>query len=380
MTVLKDKLAGVCSRCVMDSSDPEIKFDESGNCNHCSTALLNLKALKIRNSEPGIELDKLIAEIKSNPGKDGFHAIMGISGGLDSSYLLHLLSNYDLKILAVHVDAGWNSIEAVKNINSLVNKLDIDLETVVINWEDVKDLQIAYLKSGLTNQDVPQDHVYFSSLYKFAIKNEIKYVISGSNFVTESILPSSWGQNAMDGRQIKHVHNKFGKKKLNNYPITYLREYLWKTIVTEELKVLSPLNYVEYNPASAMKELRDNYNWQDYGGKHRESKFTEFFQLIYLPERFGIDKRRAHLSSLIVSNYITREDALEILKKPPINNLERDNLIRFVSTKLGIETHLLMTFLGLGHVDSDKFRNEKYLIFILPVAIKARIIAKRLLH
>jgi N-acetyl sugar amidotransferase len=364
----------------MDSSDPEIEFDNSGNCNHCTNALSNLKGLISKKSEPGIELGKLVAEIKSHPGKDGFHAIMGISGGLDSSYLLHLLSNYNLKILAVHVDAGWNSIEAVKNINSLVNKLDIDLETVVINWEDVKDLQIAYLKSGLTNQDVPQDHVYFSSLYKFAIKNKIKYVISGSNFVTESILPSSWGQNAMDGRQIKHVHNKFGKKKLKNYPITFLREYLWKTIVTEELKIVSPLNYVEYNPTSAMKELRDNYNWQDYGGKHRESKFTEFFQLIYLPERFGIDKRRAHLSSLIVSDHITRDEALEILEEPPIKDLERDNLIRFVSAKLGIDSNLLMTFLELSPVNSDQFRNEKYLRFILPVAIKARIIAKRLLH
>jgi hypothetical protein len=282
--------------------------------------------------------------------------------------------------LAVHVDAGWNSIEAVKNINSLVNKLDIELETVVINWEDVKDLQIAYLKSGLTNQDVPQDHVYFSSLYKFAIDNDIKYLISGSNFVTESILPSSWGQNAMDGRQIKHVHHKFGKRKLKSYPITYLREYLWKTLVTEKLKVVSPLNYIEYNPASAMKELRNNYNWLDYGGKHRESKFTEFFQRVYLPERFGIDKRRAHLSSLIVSNHITREEALEILKIPPINYLERDNLIRFVSAKLGIDSNLLMTFLELSPVNSDEFRNEKYLRFILPFAIKARIIAKHLLH
>lgn len=362
----------------MDSSDPQIVFDSAGNCNHCSNAITNLRNLLLKTQNNESKLSELVTEIKSNPGKDGFHAIMGISGGLDSSYLLHLLSSYDLKILAVHVDAGWNSIEAVKNINSLVGKLGIELETVVVNWEDVKDLQIAYLESGVTNQDVPQDHVYFSSLYKFAIKNEIKYVISGSNLVSESILPSSWGQNAMDGRQIKDIHKRFGSRKLKSYPITYLRQYLWKTLVTEELKVVSPLNYIEYDPTKAMTELRANYNWQEYGGKHRESKFTEFFQLIYLPERFAIDKRKAHLSSLIVSGHLTRDEAIEILNKQPINEIERDNLLRFVSAKLGLENGRLLNYLKMNFVNSNEFRNENYLRFVLPVAIKAKLIVKRI--
>ena len=369
----------VCSRCVMDSTDTNIIFDESGVCNHCTNALKVQHDLVYNCPNPEEKFLETISEMKLNPGKDGFHAIMGISGGLDSSYLLHVLSKYDLKILAVHVDAGWNSLEAVKNINSLVSKLDIELETVVINWEEMKELQIAYLKSGLINQDVPQDHVFFSSLYRIASENNIQHVISGSNFVSESILPSSWGQNAMDGRQIKAVYGKYGKGKLANYPITYLRQYLWKTQITEKLKVVSPLNYIDYSPSAATSILHEKYNWRDYGGKHRESKFTEFFQLIYLPERFGIDKRKAHLSSLIMSNQITRTEALEILNHPQLSNLDRENLIRFVSTKLGLDGDSMSTYMKMEYVNSDTLPNEKYLKYFLPIAIKAKIVLKRLL-
>ena len=362
----------------MDSSDPKIEFDALGFCNHCSSAITNIQQSDFTSPDREIRLIEMITEMKSKPGKDGFHAIMGISGGLDSSYLLHSLRKYDLKILAVHVDAGWNSLEAVKNINSLVNKLEIELETVVINWEDIKELQLAYLKSGLINQDVPQDHVYFSSLYRIATENNIKYVISGSNFATESILPSSWGQNAMDGRQIQAVHKKYGTRALDSYPITYLRNYLWKTIFTETLKVVSPLNYMNYSPPAAMRVLQDEYKWLNYGGKHRESKFTEFFQLIYLPERFGIDKRKAHLSSLIVSKQITRDEALRTLTEPELSVLEKENLIGFVSSKLGLEKNQLATYMKMNYVDSDGFSNEKYLRYILPAAIKSKLIAKRL--
>jgi N-acetyl sugar amidotransferase len=362
----------------MDSTDTDIEFDEFGVCNHCTRALKGQNDLIYNCPNPEDKFLETISEMKLNPGKDGFHAIMGISGGLDSSYLLHVLSRQNLKILAVHVDAGWNSLEAVKNINSLVSKLDIELETVVINWEEIKELQIAYLKSGLINQDVPQDHVFFSSLYRIASENKIKYVISGSNFVSESILPTSWGQNAMDGRQIKAVFSKYGKGKLANYPITYLRQYLWKTLISEKLKVVNPLNYIDYSPSAAMRILQENYNWLDYGGKHRESKFTEYFQLIYLPERFGIDKRKAHLSSLIVSNQITRSEALDTLNHPQLSEIERENLIRFVSTKLGLDSDSMSTYTNMKYINSDTLPNEKYLKYLLPIAIKAKIIFKRL--
>jgi N-acetyl sugar amidotransferase len=362
----------------MDTTDEQIDFDSSGQCNHCKAAETNLKFFAQLRNDSTDAFGALINEIRQNPGKEGFHGIIGVSGGVDSSFLLHKLKESGLKLLAVHVDAGWNSIEAVRNINKMVTDLDLDLETIVINWNEIKELQIAYLRSGVINQDVPQDHAFFSSLYKLARKYDIKYVISGSNFATESILPRSWGQNAMDGRQLIDIQKKYGQGQLKTYPITYLHDLYFHTYVKRDYKVVAPLNLLNYSKEYAVQQLKEVYEWEDYGGKHKESKFTDFFQEVYLPERFKIHKKRAHFSSLIINQELSREEALEILNDSHIAELDRNNLVQFVSNKLGISTLDLEAFMCLPFESDKTFRNQGYLNKLIDWAVNARNLLRRL--
>ena len=368
----------ICTVCIMDTTDEQIDFDSSGQCNHCKAAETNLKFFAQLRNDSTDAFGALINEIRQNPGKEGFHGIIGVSGGVDSSFLLHKLKESGLKLLAVHVDAGWNSIEAVRNINKMVTDLDLDLETIVINWNEIKELQIAYLRSGVINQDVPQDHAFFSSLYKLARKYDIKYVISGSNFATESILPRSWGQNAMDGRQLIDIQKKYGQGQLKTYPITYLHDLYFHTYVKRDYKVVAPLNLLNYSKEYAVQQLKEVYEWEDYGGKHKESKFTDFFQEVYLPERFKIHKKRAHFSSLIINQELSREEALEILNDSHIAELDRNNLVQFVSNKLGISTLDLEAFMCLPFESDKTFRNQGYLNKLIDWAVNARNLLRRL--
>jgi len=368
----------ICTRCVMDTSDPQITFNTEGQCNHCETALGMLDYFSHIRANKSKTISDIVDEIKLHPGKEGFHAIIGVSGGVDSSYLVHMLSKENIKLLAVHVDAGWNSIEAVRNIDSMVSTLDIDLETIVIDWEEMKSLQVAYLKSGVINQDVPQDHAFFSSLYRLARKFDIKYVISGSNYATESILPQTWGQNAMDGRQLIQINKKYGHRKLTKYPVTFLRELYFHIYVLRNYRVVAPLNYVNYSKDTAMELLKKEYNWKDYGGKHKESRFTDYFQEIYLPDRFSIQKKRAHLSSLIVNGEISRESALDVISSSKLEGLDRANLQQFVSTKLGISVDELNQLVNLPYVDDRKFANEAYLNDLITRLVKIRNVLRTL--
>jgi N-acetyl sugar amidotransferase len=362
----------ICTRCVMDTSDPQITFNPQGHCNHCETALDMLEHFSRIRANKSKTISDIVNEIKLHPGKEGFHAIIGVSGGVDSSYLVHMLSKENIKLLAVHVDAGWNSIEAVRNINTMVSTLDIDLETIVIDWEEMKSLQVAYLKSGVINQDVPQDHAFFSSLFKLARKFDIKYVISGSNYATESILPQSWGQNAMDGRQLIEINRKYGLQKLKKYPVTFLRDLYFHIYALRDYRVVAPLNFVDYSKDTAMELLKKEYNWKDYGGKHKESRFTDYFQEIYLPDRFSIQKKRAHLSSLVVNGEISRESAIEVIASSKLEGLERANLQQFVATKLGMSVDELNKFEKLPYIDDRKFANEAYLNDLISKLVKIR--------
>ena len=359
----------VCSYCIMDTTDFEITFDGYGTCRYCTSAEETLRNKSFQLKESPDKLLELISEMKLSPGNEGFHGIIGVSGGADSSYLVHALNKSGLKLLAVHVDAGWNSIEAVRNIHRLVSTLDLELETLIINWEEMKDLQLSYLKSGVINQDVPQDHVIFSSLFKLAQKFRIKYIISGSNLATESILPESWGQDAMDGLQLKAIHRRYGRKKLNSYPITLLSTFYFHNYLKEDIKFVSPLNLMEYSKQDAIEVLRKEYNWEDYGGKHKESRFTDFFQEIYLKDRFGIEKKRAHLSSLIVNGEISRIEAINILSNSQVSDLSKINQIQFIATKLGISSQELIAFMKMPFVPDEIFQNQRYLRKILKVAL-----------
>ena len=246
-------------------------------------------------------------KIKREEKKKEFDCIIGLSGGVDSSYLVYIAKvKLGLRPLVVHVDCGWNSELAVKNIENIIKSLDLELHTFVVNWEEMKDLQRSFFKASLPDQDIPQDHAIFSALYKFADENNIKYAFNGVNFATESILPVSWGYQAMDLRHIKSIHNRFGERELKEYPsVNFFQRYIYFNLI-KNMKIISPLNYLNYRKNEAIEILTKELGWQYYGGKHHESRFTKFFQSYYLPFKFHFDKRRAHLSSLIVSGQINK--------------------------------------------------------------------------
>ena len=324
-----------CTYCIMDETDPSIVFDNAGRCNHCRTAEA-LIAERCKRGDAGIAaVEALVAKVKEDgKGKD-YDCIIGLSGGADSTYLAYLATKvWGLRVLAVHVNAGWNSEIAESNIEKLIKSLGMVLHTYVVDWGEVRELQRAYLKSGLANQDVPQDHVFFAVLYKLTVKEGIKHVFTGHNLATESILPFDWGYNAMDVKQLKAVFKRFGKGKLNSYKkISFFYRYIYLPYLYK-VKIAHPLNFIEYDKEAAKKFLAEECGWVDYGVKHGESVFTRFFQNYWLPKRFGFDKRKAHLSSMIVSGKITREQALEAMNEALYDPITLENDITFVSKKL----------------------------------------------
>lgn len=335
---MKEKDYQICTNCIMDTTDPEIYFDENGVCNHCLKFENQLKKNWFPNEEGKKKLDAIINQIKIDGKNKKYDCVIGLSGGVDSSYLAYILRKLypELRILAIHIDGGWNSELAVHNIENIVKILGIDLYTGVVPWEEMQDLQLAFFKSQLANQDVPQDHAFFATLYHVANKNGIKYFLSGGNLATESILPSSWGYNAMDATQLKAVHKKFGKKKLKKYEIVSFFKRKVYYPYFKKFRIIRPLDFLPYLKDEAKETIKSELNWRDYGGKHHESKFTKFFQAHWLPTKFGFDKRKAHLSSLIVSGQMTRDEALKELEKPLYDETELKEDKEFISKKLGI--------------------------------------------
>jgi len=324
----------ICKRCIMDSTDPEIKFDQVGNCNHCNSALGLAERIWFPDEKGEKLLDEIFGRIVKSERKKEFDCIIGLSGGVDSSYLAYLAVNKGLRPLIVHVDCGWNSEQAVKNIENVVKKLNIELHTFVVNWEEMKDLQRSFFKASLPDQDIPQDHAIFAALYNFADKNNIKYVLNGLNFATECIMPSNWGYQAMDYRHLKSIHTRFGEKKLTYYPhVNFFQRYVYYTVI-KKMEIINPLNYIDYRKENAIETMKRELGWQYYGGKHYESRFTKFFQSYYLPVKFNYDKRRAHLSSLIVSGQISRDSALDIMKENVYSEIEIGNDLEYIAKKL----------------------------------------------
>ncbi|MCI8995608.1 MAG: N-acetyl sugar amidotransferase [Lachnospiraceae bacterium] len=300
----------ICTRCIMDMSDPNITFDEKGVCNHCHQYDRDVALLGYKGKETELELKKLIKEMKAFGKGREYDCILGISGGVDSAYMAYLVKKWGLRVLAVHVDAGWNSEIAVENIQKMCKALGMDLHTIVIDWPSMREIQRAYMFSGLPNLDVPQDHVFMAAMYAYAKKYKIKYMLNGSNLSTEGILPNAWGYTATDFRSIKSVYKKWGRRPgvFKKYPHFGILKYFYYQMTVKRIKIL---NYVPYSKKEAMKVLEREFDWKYYGGKHFESRFTKFFQAYYLPEKFHYDKKRAHLSSLIVGGEMTREEALK---------------------------------------------------------------------
>ncbi|MBD3815157.1 MAG: N-acetyl sugar amidotransferase [Halothiobacillus sp.] len=327
-----------CTSCVMDTTDPDITFNGQGVCNHCQRYDLMVRDIVDRASkgERLQELEAMVERIKTaGKGKD-YDCIMGLSGGVDSSYVAYKAKQLGLRPLAVHFDSGWNSELAVNNIENIVKRLGIDLYTHVVNWEEMRDLQLAFFKASVANCDIPTDHAFPAILLRQAARHGIKYVLSGSNYATEFILPSAWGYQSGDLRHLKDIHRQFGQGRLREYPtIGFFKQYIWYPYI-RGIKTFKPLNYLPYNKFDAKQTITRELGWRDYGGKHYESIFTRFFQGYYLPTKFGYDKRLAHLSSLITSGQMTREAALAELQQPTYDAALQQDDKKFVAKKLGV--------------------------------------------
>ncbi len=325
-----------CTKCVMDTTDIEISFDSNGVCNHCHT-FENVTAKNWFPNDDGAKQWKAHINAIKEAGKgQEYDCILGLSGGVDSSYLAIKAHEWGLRPLVMHVDAGWNSELAVANIEALVKHCGYDLHTHVVDWEDMRDLHLSYLRAGISNQDVAQDHIFFSSLYHFATKNKIRYVLSGGNIATESIFPTTWHGSAMDAINLKAIHKKYGERKFKNYKtISFFEYYFWFPMI-KKMRVLRPLNYMPYDKEAALTELQATVGYKPYPRKHGESVFTKWFQNHYLPVKFGMDKRRPHLSSLIVSGQMTRDAALAKLAEPLYDHAELEIDIAYLCKKLRI--------------------------------------------
>lgn len=330
----------ICIRTVMDTSDPEISFDDEGVSSHALRFDREFARILADNASGASrpELERIVAEIKAAGAGKPYDCIIGVSGGVDSTYLVLQAVRLGLRPLLVHFDSGWNSELAVGNIANLVERLGLDLYTQVVDWREMKDLQLAFFKASVPNCDIPTDHAFASVAYEQAKKYGIKYVLSGHNLVSESILPTAWGHDAGDARHLRAVHRRFGTGRLRSYPVFGpIRRHLWFEILNGITSV-APLNLMPYNYKSAKEEITTELGWRDYGGKHHESVFTRYFQGYYLPTKFGFDKRRAHFSSLILAGQMTRDEALAELEHPPYDEALRQQDHEFIAKKLGVTT------------------------------------------
>lgn len=321
-----------CTRCVMDTSDPDIRFFEDGTCNHCNDFLAQ-RARFVPGPDLDARLAAMVAEIKEHGRGKPYDCIVGVSGGVDSTYVAYIAKQLGLRPLAVHLDNGWNSELAVHNIEHTLTVLGIDLHTVVLEWETFRELQKSFLYASVTDAEIPTDHAIRAALWHVAAKYGIKYLLNGRNHSTEGILPWSWTYNALDWKYIHGVHQCFSKRPLHEYPRTNLAEILYRATVTR-FKNFGILDYVPYDKKIAMQVLIEKLGWRDYGGKHYESIYTRFFQGHILPVKFGIDKRKAHLSVLVCTGQISRENALQVLQAPPLaSGMAREDR-EFIEQKL----------------------------------------------
>lgn len=362
--ILKKREYQQCSRCLMDTTDLEIVFDNSGYCNHCTEFLERRIKHNYQGEKSDLELTKIIEEIKmSGKGKD-YDCVLGLSGGIDSCYAAYITKKLGLRVLAVHMDNGWNSEEAVLNIKNVISKLNIDYESFVLDWEEFRDLQLAFLKASVPEADTPTDIAIPAVWHHFADKYGVKYIISGGNFATEGILPRSWHYNAKDMKYFNHIQNTFGTKRLKNIPtFSFQKEIYYK--VVKRIKVTYLLNYVPYKKKAAIDLLQDKLDWKHYGGKHYESKYTGFIQSYYLYEKFGIDYRRATFSSQICTGEIKREDAIKILSEKPYNVDKIEVEKSYIAKKLQISEDELNKIIALPAKYFWNYPNdEKKLTFI----------------
>ncbi len=323
----------ICTRCLMDSTDPNIVFDENGVCNHCHDHDRLMKQ-KVVTGKAGEEyLKKLVDEMKRDGRGKPYDCLIGVSGGVDSTYVAYLVKKMGLRPLAVHMDNGWDSELAVKNIEETLKRLGIDLHTEVLDWEEFKGLQVAFLRSSTPDSEIPSDHAIWAVLGDLADKLKVKYIVSGFNVRTETHLPRAWSQGHFDWKYIRSVNGLFGRGRLKTFPHIGFFTYYRRLLTHRRVDIL---NYIDFNKTEAMKILEQELGWRYYGGKHYESIYTRFYQGYILPTKFGYDKRRSHLSSLICSGETTRDAALKELDKPTYQPTMQEEDREYVVKKLGL--------------------------------------------
>lgn len=350
----------ICTNCIMDTSDSGIVFDERGWCDYCNNYYTNILPNWHPDEIGWAMLQKDVEKIKAH-GKGRSHdCLIGISGGIDSSYLTYIaVEKLGLRPLLFHVDAGWNSQEAVNNIERLVDGLRLDLHTEVVNWHEMQDLQLAFFKSQIANQDIPQDHAFFAGLYNFGVKHGMKYVLTGANYSTECVRePLEWAYHASDLRLLEDIHRRFGRRPLRTFPrANILKSKIYYRFV-RGMRVVKPLNFVPYRKEEAMRELVERFGWQPYPHKHYESRFTRFFEGYWQPAKFGFDKRRAHFSSLILTQQMTRDDALARIARPAYDETTVARDLEYVATKLDVSADEFRALMRGPNRSFRDYRNQ----------------------
>ncbi|MBS1704331.1 MAG: N-acetyl sugar amidotransferase [Armatimonadetes bacterium] len=369
----------MCTRCIMDTSDPEIVFDVEGVCNHCHQYEHQRKTVMVDPKDRKRLLEDLVKSIQEEGQGKEYDCLIGVSGGVDSTYVAYLTRELGLKPLAVHMDNGWNSELAVTNIKKTLDHLGIDLYTEVLDWEEFRDLQLAFLKASTPDSEIPTDHIITATLMAIAKKYRIRTILMGSNVSSEGILPRMWSQGIRDWRYIKSVHDLFGTQPMKSLPHANLTSFILSRTVWKQ-RWVNILDMIDYDKARAMDTIQRDLEWVYYGGKHYESVYTRFFQAYILPQKFGYDKRRAHLSTLVLSGTITREQALEEIKEPTCEPelLRHDRA--FVIKKFGIneaEFERIMNLPKKTIYDYPAYENAWFLhvfrtIYRLPRLLRAR--------
>lgn len=371
----------ICTKTITDTSDPNITFDDNGISDYYHN-FHNVILPNWHTGERGIKELLYVSEKIKNEGigKD-FDCIIGLSGGLDSSYAAYVAKEVmGLRPLIFHVDAGWNTQQAVANIEKLVDGLGLDLYTEVINWEEMKDLQVSFLKSQIPDQDLPQDYAFFSGLYKFARKNKIKYILTGGNFSTESCRePLEWGGYAgIDTRLLNDIHSKFGKKPLKTFPLVDILSYKIYYRYVLGMQVFKPLNLIPYIKEDAEKLLAEKFGWQKFQHKHHESRFTRFYEDYWLPKKFGYDRRRVHFSSLILTNQMSRKEALERIAKPEMSEQYLRQEFEYVANKLDLTVEELQTIFEGENKTYRDYKNKSFILNIGKNVMRLLGLEKRL--
>lgn len=345
---MSDRPYQICTNCVMDTSDSKISFNASGVCEYCdnyrNNILPNWHTDELGQEELATIVDRIRKEGEGKP----FDCLIGLSGGVDSSYLVHLAKvKLGLRPLLFHVDAGWNSQAAVNNIERLVDELELDLHTEVVDWAEMRDLQLAFFKAQVPHLDTPQDHAFFAGLYNYAAEKGVKTILTGANYSTECVRePLEWHYHASDLVQMRDIHQRFGRLPLEKFPQADILKFKIYYRYVKGIRVEKPLNYFPYYKEQAIEEIESLYGWQRYPNKHYESRFTKFYEGYWLIKKFGYDKRRAHFSSLILTGQLDRDEALRRLAEMPFSEEEAMRDLEYVAKKLEVEPKMLLDLLN----------------------------------